>query len=130
MEDIVASFLQAGTAYLALACVIGTQFLRTAVEIQFPGLKQIAHENDSKASYGSKGAEWWNKVALYMIAPAIGALLGMVKIDLIHADLEQMASRMLFGLVVGYFSRDLFKIFKAMMSKKTGVDLSSSPPGP
>lgn len=132
MDDVVSSFLQAGTIYLSFACVIVTFFIRRGAEIQWPSLKQLAHENEAAPSYGTKMSEWWNKVILYAISPTVGVLAGTTHINVVHGGLGQMSERMLFGLVVGWLASYLYKIFKKVLSNTTGVELpsGSSPPPP
>lgn len=136
MQSFVDHLLSPATAYLTVMVIIGTFFARRIVETAMPNLKKQSDANDPKQTYKTTFSRWWNEVILYAIPPGLGALSGLMEIALIHgegdASIGSMSSRVIYGLVVGWFSSFLYKLLKKMAKKATGVDLpsASSPPPP
>lgn len=126
MDNVVSLLLSQGTITLAVAVFVLTFFVRRICEMQWPGLKMAAGENDPAKSYPTKMSEWWNKVILYAIPVVIGALIALFRIPFVFPEdtFETTGGRVVFGVLVGWFSSYLYKIIKAAIGKKAGVTLS------
>lgn len=123
MNDVVSNLLSQGTVYLMLICVIVTFFVRKGVEVGWPKLKKQAHANAPEITYASKMAEVWHTLILRAIPLVTGAALGVWYIEVIHGDMKQMGSRVLFGSIAGFFASGGYKAVRMAFFKKTGVKL-------
>ena len=136
MQSFVDHLMSPATAYLTVMVIIGTFFARRIIETALPDLKKLADANDPEPTYKTTFSRWWNEVILYALAPGLGALSGLMEITLIHGDgdasIGPMSSRVVYGVVIGWFSSFLYKLLKKLAKKTTGVDLpsASSPPPP
>jgi len=124
------TFWHAGTAILGVLVVIAVTLLRKALETAVPKLKQKADEDAKEVTYGNGWARWYNKVFLYFIPVIFGGLAGLVDAPTLFGEIKTMSGRILFGIVIGWFSRDLYKFVRAAISsfaKKSGVDMEVEP---
>lgn len=131
MEGITFStFWHPGTVILGVLVVIAVAVLRRILETAKPMLKQKADEDDKEASYGNQWSRWYNKVFLYVIPVVFGGLFGLFDVPILFGEIKTTTGRILFGIVVGWFSRDLYKVARAAIksfAKKSGVDLEAAP---
>jgi hypothetical protein len=125
MDDALNHLMSIGAVMLAMVSVIGTFLIRRIVETASPGLRKLTDANDPGLTYGSTGARWWNEVALYALPPAVGGLISLSNIPYIFGDLgiETTGGRVIFGIVTGFFSGFLYKVFRKGAKRVTGVDI-------
>ena len=128
MDNAVNLLLREGTLALGALVFIATFLVRRICETGVPTLKMQAHENDPQASYATTMSMWWNKVILYVIPPALGGLAGIAQIPYVFPDdkFTTMGGRIVFGIVVGWFSSLLYKVIRMAVAKKTGIQLPSN----
>jgi hypothetical protein len=119
------------TLVFMLGCYVLTFFTRRVLETAIPSLPMKADENDPAPSYPTVMSRWWNKVIVYVLPVAFGALLGLVAKKYPFPDgFQSVSARLLFGVFAGFFSGFVFKIVTQIIGKKFGVDLGggSIPP--
>jgi hypothetical protein len=78
-------------------------------------------------------AEYWHTMILRAIPLVTGGVIGIWYIDLLHGDMKQMSSRILFGAIAGFMSAAGYKAVRVIFFKKTGVKLPGGdtvPPAP
>lgn len=122
--DAATQFLTPGTAVLAITVVVLTFFVRRIAETAFPVLRRNAEDHQPEPNYLTVWARWWNKVILYIIPVAVGVGLAYTKVDyLFQVEGLEANARPFFGGVVGWLSSFLYKIFRQMIQKKTGLDI-------
>lgn len=133
MDAALGQLLGIGTLILAVSIVIATFFVRRIVETAWPQLRKQADENDSKITYYSSAARWYQTVILYAIPVVVGGLIGLLKIPYFYPESVQTAGgRLFFGGVVGWFSSTLYKVAKRMLAQR-GIEIPSAslvPPTP
>lgn len=120
------AFWHVGTLVLGILVVIASSFVRKVLETAFPDIKQKADEDDPAASYGNKWARWYNKVFVYYFPVVLGGLSGLINEPFLFGTIDTMGGRVLFGMVVAWFCRDIYKGVRGVLSsfaKKQGVDL-------
>ena len=102
-----------------------TFITRKIVETAKPDLKKQADANDAKKTYTTTAARWWNEVILYGLGPLFGVALALGMRDTDYFP-EQLRSNTLVvvmaGICLGFTCGYLFKIFKKLLSRATGVD--------
>lgn len=126
MEDIVAQLVTVQSGVMVLAIIAITATIRRIVEALVPSLAMKACEDAAEVSYGNRAAELWNKLALYMIPIVVGITLAFAYVDLQMGEASaSIGERVLYGLVVGYLSRDIFKGFRQAFKRKFDVDISA-----
>lgn len=110
---------------LAVIVVIATFFIRRISEMLWPSIRMKASENDPRKSYETPMAEWWNKVILYAIPPAIGGLIGTMPIPFVFPpeSFGTVGDKVIFGVMVGWFASFIYKVLRKMVTKTTGVEL-------
>lgn len=111
------TFLHIGTALLGVAVVIITSFIRKVIETAVPDIRQKADEDDAGPSYGNKLSRWYNKVIVYYIPVVVGVVLGCFKIPVLFGEIESLGGRIVFAMVVAWFSRDIYKAVRATLNK-------------
>lgn len=124
MEEITSQLLRPGTFAVAVMVVIATFFLRRIMEGVFPSLKKKADENSPEVTYENRAAFWWNTVVLYAIPVVAGMLFGLVSSEFLHGSIDSVGGRVMFQGGIGWFSSFLYKIFRKLVLKKTGVDIN------
>lgn len=131
MDEAVAQFLSTGTVVLAGVCIVGSFFIRRIVETAVPSVRQTADENSPKTSYPNALSRWWNQVILYSIPVIVGCLVGLIQVEFIFgSQINTLSGRVFYGMVVGFFSGFLYKIFRRALASKAGIELPSTPPLP
>jgi hypothetical protein len=122
MDQALTNFLGWHTLIFGLACWILTLFTRKIVETAVPSLKKGADANKEGATYKSTFARWWNEVILYALPVMWGSFSASVATMYPFPEgLTSFSARLLFGIVVGFFSGFLFKIFKKVVLKKFDI---------
>lgn len=129
MDDAFKEFFGPHTLIFAAVCWIGTFFIRRVVEARWPWLRKAAGALEGKATYSTPTAMWWNQVVLYTIPPALGAVVALLNVITLPVSLQSTGSRVLFGVVIGFFSGYLFKIFKPLIVRIFGLKDSDLPAG-
>ncbi len=101
-----------------------TLITRKIVETAKPSFKKQADANDAKKSYASTGARWWNEVVLYGLGPLFGVALALGMADTEYFPEALRANTLVVvmsGICLGFTCGYLFKIFKKILSKATGM---------
>ena len=121
------TFWHVGTVVFGVVVVIFVKLMRGIVETQWPHLAKQADENDKDVTYSTKFARWYNKVILEFMPAMVGFCLGFVDSPFLFGeDINTATGRHFFGVVVGWFSRDLYKFVRGFINKEAqsqGVDL-------
>lgn len=126
MEDIVAQIATVQSGVMVLAIIAITAIIRRIVETLVPSLTMKAAENDAGKSYENRGAELWNKLGLYLVPVVIGIALAFGHTDLqVGEGVASSGDRILYGLLLGYFSRDIFKAFRQAFKRKFDVEIAA-----
>lgn len=123
MDQAVTKLLSMGAVYLALATVIITFFIRRIVETALPSAK--------KSPPQTTFARWWQSVILYGLPVVTGALLSVGEATAGFSVVEggnTLGGQIIFGMIVGWFSGFLYKVFRKTLKKKTGIDPVPGPP--
>jgi hypothetical protein len=125
MDEALNHFLSVGALMLGMVSFIGTFLIRKIVETAAPGLRKLSDANAPGLTYGTTGARWWNEVVLYALPPIVGGLISLANIPYIFAGLgiETLSGRVIFGVVTGFFSGFVYKVFRKGAKKVTGVDI-------
>ena len=123
MDNALDQLMHPGTVIYGVVIIVLTFFIRRLVETASPSVKKQADENDPKLSYGSTFSRYWNQVILYILPPAVGALIGIFNVEYLHgADGPAgLAGRVFNGIFVGGCSAMAYKLLK-----KRGVDLDQA----
>lgn len=119
----ISSFVTLGTGALGVVIVIITGLIRKVVETAVPTIKQKAHEDAKEATYGNALSRWYNKVIVYYIPAVVGGLIGIANVPFLFGDLKTIGGRVFFGVIIGWFSRDIYKFVRALL-KKQGVEIA------
>lgn len=128
MDQAVAQLLALGTIVLAVSIYIVVFFTKLVVETGIPSLAKKADENDADVTYETEFAKWWNKVILYALPVIYGALIGIFDIPFLFGeDIKTIGGRVLFGIVVGFFSGFFYKALRRIIGKKAGVEVKDLP---
>lgn len=127
MDQAISQFLSAGTLVLVLSIIILTFFIRRIIETAFPHVKKQADENSPKITYLTTTARWYQQVILYAIPVVVGGCLGILDVPYLFSieGLTTTGSKVFFGGVSGWMSSFVYKVFRQVLKKKTGVDLPS-----
>ena len=125
MDEAVNHLLSLGALMLGLVSFIGTFLVRRVAETAFPGLRKRSDANEPGLTYGSTGSRWWNEVVLYALPAIVGALIGLSNIPYIFGGMhiDTVGGRVMFGIVMGFFSGFTYKVFAKGARRVTGVDL-------
>ena len=117
MQDPLVGFFTWPTLLFAIVIYGVTRFIRATAENFFPKLR---------------GHRIWEDVFLSLLPVFLGAGLAMLvkAYPLPPAFAVGKELRAFFGASVGGASGLLYKVFKAMVKKQWGVDLSTFPPPP
>jgi Na+/H+ antiporter NhaA len=118
MDETISQLMSLGTVVLALSIYILTTLLRRLVETWKPKLKQKTDEDEDGKTYGNPWSRWYNKVIVYFLPPLFGAALGVAGIPFLFGDIEQLSARILYGVVVGYFSGSIYKVVSSALRKQ------------
>jgi hypothetical protein len=72
---------------------------------------------------------WWDKSVLPILPPCFGVLMAALMVDFPYPPFVTGTSvRLLYGLTMGFFSAWGFRLFRATVKKRTGIDLSQTLP--
>lgn len=131
--DVFALLTRPGTYMLGVFVYVVVLFIRRVVESINPSLKKQADANSPKITYLNNYARWWNEVVLYALPAFIGGGSAISQSEFFFAGIGDRGGKVVFGVVVGWFSGFLYKLLKKIIQQKAGVDLSPgdsvSPPG-
>lgn len=138
MDEAVNHLLTTGAMILGLVTFIGTFLIRRIIETAVPSARKKSDPNAPGVTYETGFARWWNEVILYALPAIVGGLVGFLNIEFIFGEVEikTVSGRLVFGVVVGFFSGFVYKVVRKILKKTTGVDLapdrggSVSPPPP
>lgn len=97
------------TAVLSVSCFVLTFLLRRVVEGSVRSLQRTEPPAVPR--------QLWENVALPCLPPAFGALLSLTADDLMPDGVDAVVSRVLFGLVCGFFSAWTYQVVKAVLTK-------------
>lgn len=122
--DIVSLFTRPGTYVLGISIFIATFFFRKIVETLVPRLKKQADENAPGVTYLTATARWWNDVFLHLLPVLAGAVSGIMRSEFFFAGIGDKGGRVLFGIVVGWFSSFLYKLLQRVIQQRLGVNIS------
>lgn len=113
-----------GTYILAATIWIATFFVRRIVEGIRPSLKKNTDCNQPGLTYTGQAARWWNEVILYALPVLFGIYAGTLQSEFFFGELKDKSSKIMVGLVIGWFSSFLYKLLKKVLLKKAGIDIS------
>lgn len=98
--------------------VVISYFVRHAVEFFWPALRPPP---------GGRGT-WWTELAMPAVPVVVGVLLALAcRKYPFPAPIASASSRVLLGLAAGWGSGWIFRMVKAVIKKKLGVDVPDSP---
>lgn len=132
MDQAVSQFFTQGAILLAIGVVVGTHIVRRIVETAAPSIKKKADVNTPSITYPTSMSRWWHNVILEVLPVALGILISVMDVPFfINGNLTTVTEKIFFGGAVGWMSTLNYKIFRRLIKKKTGVDLTDSyhPPG-
>lgn len=121
--DIGGLLTRPGTYVLGVVVYVIIFLLRRIVESVWPSLKKQVDANTPGITYLTSMSRWWNEVILYFLPVIVGSAFGMVKSDFFFAGIVDRSGRILFGLVVGWFSSFLYKVLRKIIKVRTGLDI-------
>ena len=122
MDDALTNFVGWHTLIFGLACWILTFFTRRVVETAVPSLKKGTDANQAGVTYKTTFARWWHEVILYAVPVVWGGLsASLATMYPFPAGLTSFSARLLFGIVIGFFSGFIYKIFKKVVLKKFDI---------
>lgn len=121
MDNIFGSFLNFHTAAFIIGCYILTWLTRRLFETWKPDLKPI--KKNRTEVYKTNFARWWNSFILYLIPPVWGVVAGLLLFSHLTwpKGFESLQAVTFFGMVCGWLSGMLYKLFVKALLKKLGV---------
>lgn len=120
MDQVIAGLLSYHTVILMVAVYIVTFIVRRSVEAAFPFAKKASKETAPSRSYLTLFAVWWNQVLLYLIPVVVG--IGLAFIPEFRAAGLGLGGTAIYGLLVGWFSSFMYKIFwKTLKARTAGL---------
>jgi hypothetical protein len=125
MEDITTIIFGWHTIGIALVAYICTAVTRRIVETRWPGLKKQADELSASVTYGSNFAKWYQQVILYLMPLVYGGAAGVcAKFYPWPSGVHNWVSRMVLGIICGFFSGYAYKLIARLIGQKVGLDVS------
>ncbi len=124
MDEAITHLWSLGSLVLAMVIVIATFMIRKIVETAVPTIKKKADENSPAITYETPLARWWDQVILHLIPEVIGAGIGFFPSTFLFGEqIQTMGSRMLYGVVIAWFSGATYKILRKTLAAKAGIEL-------
>lgn len=128
MNEAITLFFSIQTAFLMLSVYILAFMLRRIVETAFPSIKKAAPENDPHPTYLTLFSIWWNQVILYAVPVLLGATMAFV--PGIRHDGVGVGLTVMYGLIVGWFSSFLYKVFWKLLKARASALVGAAEPEP
>jgi hypothetical protein len=121
MDNAFDQFMNWHTLLLALGCYILTFITRRGLETWKPSLRPVKHNRTE--SYKNKFAKWWNSFILYLLPPVWGVLVALVLFKHLPwpVGITTVQGAMFFGMVCGWCSGLVYKLFKKTLIARAGV---------
>lgn len=122
MDDALTQLLHQGTLVYMVCVIIITFGIRRLVQTAVPSVKKRAAVNEEGVTYTTTFSRYYNELILYILPPAVGALIGVFDIPYLHGDSgpATLLGRVMSGIFVGGMAAMAYKL-----CKKRGVDLNA-----
>jgi hypothetical protein len=122
MDQALTNFVSWHTLVFGLLCWVLTFLTRRIVETAMPTLKKAADANHPEATYKTTFSRWWNEVILYVLPVAWGSVAATAATFYPFPEgISSFSSRLIFGVVVGFFSGFIYKILKKIVLKRFDI---------